>query len=44
VLAASVANRYGYGAVFALAAISGMLATLVVGRYVRDPRTHVSFP
>ena len=42
VLAASVANRYDYGAVFALAAIAGLLAMLVVGRYVHDPRTHVS--
>jgi MFS family permease len=43
VLAATVANRFGYGAVFALAAASGLLATLVVARYVRDPRTHTSF-
>ncbi len=38
VLAATVADRFGFGAVFALAAALGMLATLVVGRYVRDPR------
>jgi len=39
VLAATVADWYGYGAVFALAAALGMLATMVVGWHVRDPRT-----
>jgi len=39
VLAATVADQYGYGAVFALAAALGMLATMVVGWHVRDPRT-----
>ncbi len=39
VLAAVIANRWGYGTVFTSTALLGILATLVVARYVRDPRT-----
>lgn len=39
VLAAVIANRWGYGPVFTLTALLGILATLLVARYVRDPRT-----
>ncbi len=38
VLAATIADRWGYPPVFALTALLGALATLVVARYVRDPR------
>jgi len=39
ILAATIADRRGYATVFALAATLGVLATLVVARCVRDPRT-----
>ncbi len=39
VLAAVIADRWGYGVVFTLTALLGILAALVVGRSVRDPRT-----
>ncbi|MDQ6906195.1 MAG: MFS transporter, partial [Chloroflexota bacterium] len=39
IMAAAIADRRGYATVFALAAILGVLATLVVARCVRDPRT-----
>ncbi|MGI8858106.1 MAG: MFS transporter [Thermomicrobiales bacterium] len=38
VLAATIADRWGYPTVFILTALLGTLATLVVARYVRDPR------
>ncbi len=39
VLAAVIANQWGYGTVFTCTALLGILATLVVARYVWDPRT-----
>ncbi len=39
VLAAAIADQWGYGVVFTLTALLGILASLVVARFVRDPRT-----